>query len=281
MSLASAPPVTSSVVPATGPALPRRLGALIVDILALSILEAVVNGVFGVTHVTSGFTPAMTSGAVAVFTTQTVVDWPWLTLLLIAYFAVLEGWFGATLGKGLAGLRVTDLEGRRVSWRSALIRNLVRPLDVLPFAYLLGGTLVLASRNHQRLGDRLAGTVVAPRLAVTSAPLDRAGVRKRSIGLAAAVVILLAFFAWFDYFGRPTLVFESARNTGEFIFRQPVSTYQLGPGRFAGGSVTYPISYRIASTDQTCKGEVTLRWSWGQGWLPCDAITNCTPRIYP
>ena len=152
---------------------------------------------------------------------------------------------------------------------------------MLPFAYLLGGAIVLASRNHQRLGDRLAGTVVVPGSAVTSAPLDRAAVLKRSIGLAAGVVILLAFCAWFAYFGRPPLVIEGWRNTGDFIFRQPVSTYQLGSGRFAGGSVSYPISYRVASTDQTCKGEVTLRWSWGQGWLPGDAIINCTPRIYP
>ena len=281
MSLASAPPMAPSVVSATGTALPRRLGALLVDILALSILEAVVNGVFGVTHVTSGFTPAMTSGAFAVFTTQTVVDWPWLTLLLIAYFAVLEGLFGTTLGKALAGLRVTDLEGRRVNWRAALIRNLVRPLDVLPLAYLLGGSLVLASLNHQRLGDRLAGTVVVPRSAVTSGSLDPASVRRRSIGLAAAVLILLAFCAWFDYFGRPPLVIEGWRNTGDFIFRQPVSTYQLGSGRFAQNSVSYPISYRLASTDQLCTGEITLRWSWGQGWLPDDAAINCTARLYP
>jgi hypothetical protein len=185
-------------------------------------------------------------------------------------------------GKALARLRVTDLEGGRANWRSALVRNLARPLDVLPFAYLLGGVLVLGSRNHQRLGDRLAGTVVVPRSAVTSAPIDRTTMRRRGIGLAAIVVILLAFCAWFDYFGRPPLVIESARNTGEFIFREPVSTYQLGPGRFAGDSVTYPISYRIASTDQTCRGEITLRWNWGLGgWVAGEAATSCTPRIYP
>jgi uncharacterized RDD family membrane protein YckC len=282
MSIASVAPAASSILPATGAALPRRLAALIIDILALTVLEAVVNGVFGVTRVTSGFAPAMTSGAFAVFTTQTVVDWPWLTLLLTGYFGALEGLFGATLGKALAGLRVTDLEGRRVSWRAALIRNLIRPLDMLPLAYLLGGTLVLASRTHQRLGDRLAGSVVVPRSVATSAPLDRSAVRRRSLGLATTIVILTAFCAWFDYFGRPPLVIESARNTGDFIFRQPVSNLELGSGRFAGGSVSYPISYRIASTDQTCSGEVRLRWIWAEGgWFPSDAVVTCSPRVYP
>ena len=280
MSIASVAPA-ASISPATGVALPRRLAALIFDILILSILEAVVNGVFGVTRVTSGFTPAMTSGAFAVFTTQTVVDWPWLTLLLIAYFAIPEGLFGASPGKALAGLRVTDLGGRRATWPSALIRNLVRPLDALPFIYLLGGALVLASRNHQRLGDRLAGTIVVPRSSMTSKPLDTTSARRRSLGLAAVVAVLVAFCAWFAYFGRPPLVIEGARNTGEFIFNPPVSTYQLGSPRFAGSSVTYPIEYRIASTDQRCAGQVTLHWHWIAGWVPADAAGTCTPRIYP
>lgn len=281
MSVASGAPAVTGLVPATAIALPRRLAALLVDIVVLSGLEAIVNGVFGVTHVTSGFTPAMTSGAVAVFTTQTVVDWPWLTLLLIAYYAVLEGLFGATVGKAVTALRVTDLDGRIVTWQAALIRNVIRPLDALPLAYLLGGILVLASRQHQRLGDRVAGTVVVPRSAVTGEPLGEATVRRRGIALAAAVTVLLAVCGWFYYFGRPPLVIEGLKNTGEFVFRQPVTSYQLGRARFDDGSVTYPITYRIESTDQTCNGQVTLRWNGIEGWVASEASSNCTPRIYP
>lgn len=282
MSVVSITP-SAPVVGATGVALPRRLAALLIDIVVLSVLEAIVNGVFGVTHVTSGFAPAMTSGAVAVFTTQTVVDWPWLTLLLIAYYAVLEGLFGASVGKAVTGLRVTNLDGHIVTWQAALIRNVIRPLDALPLAYLLGGILALGSRHHQRLGDRLAGTVVVPRPAVTSAPLEGAAVRRRGATLAAGLALLLAFCAWFDYFGRPPLVIEGLKNTGElFFFREPVSSYQLGSARFASGSVTYPITYRIASTDQACEGELTLRWNgFLTGWQPGESTGTCSRRIYP
>src|ERR1700682_3732206 len=99
MSLAGGPaggPITLAA--ATGQALPRRLGALIVDALVISLLDAIVNGTFGVTRVTSGVVPSMTTGSFASFTTPTHFDWFWLTLLWVAYNAVLAGLCGATLG---------------------------------------------------------------------------------------------------------------------------------------------------------------------------------------
>ncbi len=93
----------------TGRALPRRLLALFADTVVISILDAIVNGTFGTTRVTSGIATTMGSGGFTSFTTQTTVDWPWLALLWVTYYAVLEGLFGATVGKSLAGLCVTDL----------------------------------------------------------------------------------------------------------------------------------------------------------------------------
>src|SRR6202171_789782 len=130
-----------SLAAATGQALPKRLGALVVDALVISLLDAIVNGTFGVTRVTSGVVPSMTTGGFASFTTQTTVDWFWLTLLWVAYNAVLAGLCGATLGNTPAGLRITDLEGRRIGWQAAILRNIGRLLDALPFLYLLGGIL--------------------------------------------------------------------------------------------------------------------------------------------
>src|SRR3981081_3510582 len=192
MSLAGTPvadPITLAA--ATGRALPRRLFALLADTVVISLLDAIVNGTFGVARVTSGFAPSMASGSFASFTTQTTVDWPWLALLWVAYYAVLEGLFGATLGKRLAGLRVTDLQGRRIGWQAATLRNLARLIDALPFLYLLGGVLTLSSRQHQRLGDRFAATVVVPAGTVVGPLLPSDVMRRRVIGLAAAMALLL------------------------------------------------------------------------------------------
>ena len=283
MSLAGTPvtaPITLAA--ATGQALPRRLGALIVDALVISLLDAIVNGTFGVTRVTSGVVPSMTTGSFASFTTQTTVDWFWLTLLWVAYYAVLEGLFGATLGKRLAGLRVTDLQGRRIGWQPAILRNLGRLLDALPFLYLLGGILTLNSRQHQRLGDRFAGTLVVPTTAVVSPPLPLDVRRRRTIALAVVTALLLAFCAGFAYFGRPPLVIEGAKNTGDMFFRDGVSSYTLGSPRWGIGTVSYPITYEVARTAQPCQGMITLVWNWPPaGWALGSSEARCSSPIFP
>src|SRR2546423_9250602 len=149
MSLAGAPVADPiSLASAAGRALPRRLIALIADTVVISLLDAILNGTFGITRVTSGVATTVGSGGYTSFTTQTTVDWPWLALLWVTYYAVLEGFFGATLGKRLAGLRVTDLEGRRIGWPAANVGNLAPLLDVLPLASLLCGIPSPATKRH-------------------------------------------------------------------------------------------------------------------------------------
>ena len=283
MSLARAPAAEpTSLASAPSRALFRRLLALFVDTLVISLLDGIVNGTFGVTHVTSGVATTLSSGGFTSFTTQTTVDWPWLALLWVTYYAVLESLFGATIGKGLAGLRVTDLEGRRIGRQAAIVRNLVRLLDVLPFGYLLGGILTLTTRQHQRLGDRLAGTIVVPVAALTSPPLETGVRRRRAMGVVAATALLLVLCAGFAYFGRPPLVIEGARNTSSGIFSEGASSYTLGSPRWGTGEVTYPITYELARTTQTCRGSITLNWNWSQaGWVFGSGETQCSPRIYP
>jgi uncharacterized RDD family membrane protein YckC len=79
------------------------------------------------------------------------------------YYVGLEATLGATLGKLALGLRVVDLDGRSpIGWRSSLARNCLRAVDGL-FGYLVGALLVRTSPSRQRLGDRVAGTVVVRR----------------------------------------------------------------------------------------------------------------------
>jgi uncharacterized RDD family membrane protein YckC len=80
-------------------------------------------------------------------------------LLALAYFIVMEATQGATLGKMALGLRVTKMDGSPISWSESVIRNLLRIIDGL-FAYLVGAILIWTSPLKQRLGDRVAHTVV-------------------------------------------------------------------------------------------------------------------------
>lgn len=95
------------------------------------------------------------------------------------YGAVLEWrWSGQTIGKRAVGLRVLQLSGTRIGFSQAVIRNLVRVVDILPFAYLAGGMSALLDSRARRLGDLVAGTIVVRvrrslRPAAVMAPVDR------------------------------------------------------------------------------------------------------------
>jgi uncharacterized RDD family membrane protein YckC len=91
-----------------------------------------------------------------------------IALFFLLTFAVLFGypvametlWRGRTLGKAAMGLRVVTTEGGPVRFRHAAIRA---ALGLVDFALTSGAAAVisvLATRNNQRLGDLVAGTLV-------------------------------------------------------------------------------------------------------------------------
>jgi len=90
------------------------------------------------------------------------MDFVTLLALTLAYFVVLEGAFGATIGKVVLGIRVRRPDGSRIGFGPALIRNLARVVDAFPYVipYLVGGIAVIRSDTDQRFGDRWAKTVV-------------------------------------------------------------------------------------------------------------------------
>ena len=80
-------------------------------------------------------------------------------LIYFTYFVVFESAFEATPGKLLLGIRVIKGNGQRCGFKQAFIRNIMRLIDGFAL-YLVGIILISKSNKRQRLGDRLAGTVV-------------------------------------------------------------------------------------------------------------------------
>jgi uncharacterized RDD family membrane protein YckC len=109
--------------------------------------------------------------------------------ILIGYYVVLEATWGRTLGKRAVGIEVVRArDGVRCGWRDSLIRNALRPLDMLVLG-LPGALLVLTSRRRQRLGDLAGGTLVVRRLpalpSIAGMPLP--GVLRRCEGCGTLV----------------------------------------------------------------------------------------------
>lgn len=89
-------------------------------------------------------------------------------IFLLVQFAIQWGYFvcfelltqGRSPGKAVAGLRVMRDGGLPIGFRESAIRNLVRIVDMLPTAYLVGLVAMLVSKDGKRLGDLAAGTIV-------------------------------------------------------------------------------------------------------------------------
>jgi len=67
---------------------------------------------------------------------------------------------GTTPGKRSAGVRLITLEGFTPGIGSILIRNIFRLIDSLPGVYTVGLLVAIFTKNHVRIGDIAAGTVL-------------------------------------------------------------------------------------------------------------------------
>ena len=105
----------------------------------------------------------------------------WPSLIAIAYYIVLEGIAGATIGKFLTGIRVVSEDGGKLGWSGVVVRNVARVVDAFPYGlpYLVGAISVWVSPTQQRLGDRWANSVVVTKESLRppapGVPLPQAG----------------------------------------------------------------------------------------------------------
>lgn len=81
-----------------------------------------------------------------------------ITWLYPVYFEVYRE--GMTPGKKNQGIYVCHDDGTPVSLQSSMIRNLLRVADFLPMGFAAGALTVMFTRQSQRIGDIVAGTLV-------------------------------------------------------------------------------------------------------------------------
>jgi uncharacterized RDD family membrane protein YckC len=84
-----------------------------------------------------------------------------LFLLNWGYFTLFEALGnGRTPGKRIAHIRVIQRSGRSIGLFESMARNFIRYIDQIPFFYAVGVICMFVTRQHQRLGDLAAGTLV-------------------------------------------------------------------------------------------------------------------------
>jgi len=83
-------------------------------------------------------------------------------LFFILYYPILEGLTGQTFGKWVCRMRVVDANGNIPGIPRAIIRTLLRLIEINPFLFggIPAGIAVASSTKRQRLGDMAANTFV-------------------------------------------------------------------------------------------------------------------------
>ena len=175
----------------------RRLPAYLIDLIVRGVLLVLA---FLLMLLVGASTSIFSGGtyAVAAFTIGNF-------LLSFFYGAFCESTFnGRTAGKAICGLRVIGIDGRPISGSSAMIRNLLRPADMMPMAPILilsdemwvptylipTGVVALVvmtmTSRMQRLGDLAAGTMVVVDERTSRLPLVTLG-EPRAVALAEQI----------------------------------------------------------------------------------------------
>src|ERR1039457_499529 len=99
-------------------------------------------------------------------------------LLNWGYFTLFEAfWNGRTPGKRVARIRVIERSGRAIGLFESMARNLIRYVDQIPFFYAVGVITMFVTRQHQRLGDLAARTLVVRAREVESPLWGESGAR--------------------------------------------------------------------------------------------------------
>jgi uncharacterized RDD family membrane protein YckC len=192
----------------------RRLAALIVDSLIVALVLIPLALIFG----------RITPGAWFIFLACS-----------LAYFHVMETHSGQTFGKRLFDLRVVRGSDAGPASAAAISgRTVLRLLDALPAAYIVGFvTMLVTGKSRRRLGDLAVGTVVTRASARPYTPARRSPLVSiyPMIWIGTAVAIVLAI----GHRGEPYLA-EVDRLCKAYV----------GPGTEKTGDITVSARRRIA-----------------------------------
>jgi uncharacterized RDD family membrane protein YckC len=147
------PELVSIEMPLAG--IGSRFIALLVDYLILIVGGLLLEWSFSrISEAVGAFSTRSAQWAFGLYTLLTfLIQW--------GYFTLFEAfWNGRTPGKRVARIRVIQRSGRAIGLFESMARNLVRVVDQFPFIYAVGVITMFVTKQHQRLGDLAAGTLV-------------------------------------------------------------------------------------------------------------------------
>jgi len=135
-----------------------RFVALLIDVIILEIINYILTFLFG----GSGVAYDASTGAVTIGAAYYAMAGLMLVIALL-YFTLLLGIYGQSVGMMLVKIKVVkEADSSPISYGAAFVRTILLVIDAIPYIVplLLGAILIWTSDKKQRLGDRVAHTVV-------------------------------------------------------------------------------------------------------------------------
>jgi uncharacterized RDD family membrane protein YckC len=135
-----------------------RFVALLIDAIILGIISYILIFLFAA----SAITVDPSTGAVSIgpaYYAAIVLG----ILIELLYFTLLLGRYGQSVGMMVVKIKVVrEADSGPITYGAAFIRTILLYIDEIPYAipFLLGAILIWTSDKKQRLGDRVAHTVV-------------------------------------------------------------------------------------------------------------------------
>jgi uncharacterized RDD family membrane protein YckC len=160
------------------------------------------------------------------------------TAIYFLYHYVLEvAMRGRTPGKRTAGIRIATRSGGTPSIGQLLTRNVFRLIDSLPACYGIGLIMTLATRNHVRIGDLAAGTLLIyePARIQELAALPEPATAQLSVAHAEVLQELLTRWAELEPAARERLARRLLEACGLAAASEPSLHAQLERLRAGGG----------------------------------------------
>jgi uncharacterized RDD family membrane protein YckC len=143
---------------------------------------------------------------------------PAAAMYFLYHFALEIAMHGRTPGKRMAGVHIVTREGGSPGVGALLTRNVFRLVDGLPLLYGVGLITTLATRDHVRIGDMAAGTLLVyerPDIALPEPPAtNSSGEHTLSRSDAEIITELLLRWPHLDSMARQRLAISALSRHG-------------------------------------------------------------------
>lgn len=88
---------------------------------------------------------------------ERTVDWAPISVVFFVYWILMENWKGRSIGKIVLGLKVTNMNGQKVSLKNIIISSFGKSF-ILPIDVVLGW--IFTNKKRQRIFNKLSNTIV-------------------------------------------------------------------------------------------------------------------------